>query len=446
MVRNYLTTSHAKSILKLGIPIMLGQAGVILVGFIDNIMVGHYGTGELAAASFVNNFVNLAFILGVGFSLGLTPLVAGSFASGNGQLRILLKSSVVCNLLVGIILTLFISFFYWKLEWLNQPAELIPIIKPYYLIQILSIIPLMLFNAYKQFVDGLGCSMTGMIAVLLSNIINVILNYFLIFGKCGVPELGLLGAGIATLTARIISIIILICVVHRSKKFNVLFLESKSFMGQVSIKAMRRLFSLGTPSGLQMGLESGAFSIAVIMVGWLGPIPLAAHQVANTISTLGFMIYYGLSSAVAVRVGYFYELKDKESIRESVRSGLALHFALAGALVIFLLLTHKFIGYLFVKDEEVIQLVSGLCIILCIYQFGDVLQILYSNALRGMQDVRFTAGAAIFSYIIMTILVSYILGIKLEYGVEGIWWGFPIGLTTLGVLLYWRFKKIIHRI
>lgn len=446
MIKTYFTNDHAKAILKLGTPIMLGQMGVILVGFVDNIMVGHYGTPELAASSFVNNFINLAFILGIGFSYGLIPLASGSYAAANGRLRTLLKNAVFANILVGIILTLFMGFFFWKLDWLGQPKELIPLIRPYYLIHLVSIIPFMIFNAYKQFADGVEQTMISMRSILISNVVNIVFNYLLIYGALGFPELGLVGAGLATFLSRLTMLFILMWSVHRSERFSKIFEANGSMDGQIERRSLSELTRLGIPSGVQMGLESGSFAIAVIMIGWLGSAPLAAHQVVNTISTLGFMVYYGLSSAVAIRVGMFYELGKKRAIENTVRSGLALHLALATILIILLLLFRKSIGMIFTSDASVLALVAQLIFFLCLYQPGDVFQILYSNTLRGMHDVRLTAWAAFFSYGVMAVGGGYLFGIAMGYGVLGIWAGFPLGLTTLGILLFSRYRYVIKRL
>lgn len=441
-----LKNEHARAILRLGMPIMLGQLGVIVVGFVDNIMVGRYGTAELAASSFVNNFLNLAFILGMGFSYGLTPLVSGAVASANGRLKTLLQSSLVANLLVGIVLTLIMGLFLWRIEWLAPPTELLPMIRIYYIIHLVSIIPLMAFNTYKQFVDGVGLTQIGMKAVLLGNVINIILNWLLIFGHWGFPELGLTGAGIATLTARLFALAYMVIATTYHHKIKAIYTATYSERGQVDRLTLKRLFALGTPSGMQMGLESGSFSIAVIMVGWLGATELAAHQVVNTLSTLGFMVYYGLSAAVTIRVGHFYELRRPSEIKQTIRSGLTMHAVIAGTLMIALVAFRHLVGYAFTQDREVIRLVSMLCIPVCLYQVGDVLQILFSNALRGMQDVRFTAMAAFFCYTGMIVLVAYPLGFILNLGIMGIWFAFPVGLTTLGLLLLWRYRGVVRKL
>lgn len=197
---------HYKQIIKLGVPIMLGQLGIIVVGFADNIMVGHHSMEELAAASFVNNFFTLASIFGIGFSYGLTPIISMLAAKKEPfEAGITLKNSLFSNLLVGIGLVIAMSLLLLNINHLNQPEELIPLIIPYFLLQLASIPFVMLFNAFKQFNDGLGDTLTPMWIMLGTNVVNIIGNYLLIYGNFGCPELGLNGAGIVTLGIRILS-------------------------------------------------------------------------------------------------------------------------------------------------------------------------------------------------------------------------------------------------
>lgn len=437
------TNPHTRYILKIGLPIMLGQMGVILVGFIDNIMVGWYGTPELGAASFVNNFLNLAFVFAMGFSYGLTPLVSGSYARANGKLHSLLKNSFVLNLLVGVILTLIMWICLINLHWFKQPSELIPLIKPYYTIQLVSIIPLIVFYGYKQFVDGVGSTKVSMSAILISNAINVLFNWLLIFGKFGLPELGLVGAGLGTLFSRLIMLGILIYEVHGTDRFRKIFHQNKSTQSQLNGAVIRKLTQIGLPSGVQMGLETGSFSIAVIMVGWIGTVELAAHQVVTTIGTLGFMMFYGMSAAVMIRVGHFYELKQPIEIQKVVQSGLKIQLGMVATLILFLITLRFQIPKIFSNDQEVIGLVSVLIFPLVAYQVSDMLQILFSNALRGMQDVKFTAWAAAFCYIFLTVTVAYIFGFVLKWGIIGVWSAFFVGFTTLASLLIYRYRRVL---
>lgn len=442
---NWLNSSETKSILKLGIPIMLGQLGVILVGFVDNIMVGHYGTQELAASSFVNGWINLAFVISAGFSYGLTPLVAGSYATGNGFLRSLLKSGLLANFIVGLLLTLLMGLCLLNIRWFSQPEELLPLIIPYYFIQLISLIPISLFNGYKQFVDAVGETKMGMLAVISSNIFNVLFNYLLIFGKFGFPELGLVGAGLATLGARVLSLVVLVWAVHRSELFENIFKENSSLKGRVERKSLQRLFQLGIPSGIQMGLEAGAFSVAVIMVGWLGSAELAAHQVVNTMGTLGFMMFYGMSAAVCIMVGRYYELGKPTMISAVVKSGVKIQLIMVAVVIALVIFFRHQVGLLFGADEEINAIVAVLVFPLATYQISDMLQILFTSTLRGMQDVRFTAVAAFVCYTFITIGTAYLLGFVLDLGIIGVWSGFPVGFTTLALLLIFRYKYLLNR-
>lgn len=200
---------HYKDTIRLGVPIMLGQLGIIIVGFADNIMVGHHSTNELAAASFVNNFFNLAFIFGMGFSYGLTPIIGGLFAGKElKKAGETLKNSLFINFIVGILLSLCMLLLLFNIEILDQPEELMPYIVPYYILQLFSVVFAMLFNSFKQFSDGTTDTVTPMWIMLGANVLNIIGNYFLIYGKCGVPEMGLTGAGISTLASRILTFIV----------------------------------------------------------------------------------------------------------------------------------------------------------------------------------------------------------------------------------------------
>lgn len=451
-----LGSEHARSILKLGLPIMIGQLGVILVGFIDNMMVGHYGTNELAAASFVNGVMNLSFVIAMGYTYGLTPLVAGSYAKGDGKLRTLLRSGVMASILVGLLLTLVMGFLLINIHWLRQPEELLPYIRPYYLIQLISILPIIIFNAYKQLADGVGHTKVSMVAIISGNIFNIIFNYLLIFGKFGFPELGLIGAGISTLLSRFVSLFILLYEVHFTARFRqVLDYVSESMAkslqagqdllsGKVDKGAMREITQIGMPTAIQMGFEAGSFSIAVVLVGWLGSVELAAHQIVNTASTLGFMMFYGLSAAVMIKVGSYYELGRTDEIRKTVRAGIALQSLIVLGVMILLLSCRHLLGHLFTTDTAVIEVVAVLVFPLATYQLVDMLQILLSYALRGMRDVKFTAWAAAFCYIFLTISVAYLFGFVFDWGVVGVWFGFPIGFATLALLLGYRYRKVMR--
>lgn len=432
---------HYKETIRLGVPIMLGQLGIIIVGFADNMMVGHHSTAELAAASFVNNFFNLAFIFGMGFSYGLTPIIGGLHA--NKEYRKAgetLKNSLFINFLVGILLSCCMLWLLLNIDILGQPEELMPYIVPYYILQLFSVIFAMLFNSFKQFSDGTTDTVTPMWVMLGANALNIIGNYFLIYGKCGVPELGLTGAGISTLVSRILTFVIFCFLFARRKKYKV-FLEGFK-KGTVNRLNLSKLVRLGLPVGLLMGVETGSFSLSVIMMGWIGSTALAAHQIVGVITTLGFMVYYGIAAAVTIRVSVFKGYNDWLNIRHASFAGLHLIMGVAALFVVFIILFHKNMGYLFTPEHEVVAMVALLSWSVVLYQFGDGLQILFANALRGISDVKYMAYCAFVCHFGLALPIGYFCGFILNWGAVGVWCGFPVSLTTLGILLWKRFDKL----
>lgn len=432
---------HYKEIIKLGIPIMLGQLGIIIVGFADNMMVGHHSTAELAAASFVNNFFNLAFIFGMGFSYGLTPIIGGLFAKEDHyNAGVTLKNSLFINLLVGIILSLCMLLLFFNIDKLNQPEELMPYIIPYYTLQLVSVIFTMLFNSFKQFSDGITDTLTPMWIMLSANVINIIGNYILIYGNFGAPELGLTGAGISTLTSRILMLVTFVALFFKRQGYRHYLIGFKD--GKIEKERLKHLTRLGIPVGLQMGVESGSFNLSVIMMGWIGSAALAAHQVIGVITTIGFMVYYGIAAAVTIRVSLFKHWNDMVNVRRVSFAGL--HIILAVALIVMLLILvfRDEMGYLFTPEKEVVALVALLGWSAILYQPGDGLQILFANALRGLADVKYMAWMAFVCHFGLALPIGYFCGFILDWGAIGIWVGFPISLTSLGLLLAYRFNKL----
>lgn len=279
-------------------------------------------------------------------------------------------------------------------------------------------------------------------AVVASNLFNVLFNYLLIFGKWGFPELGLVGAGLATLGSRFVALFILVGAVHYGRNFRGIFTQEVG--AKVSWQEVKKIFRIGTPTGIQMGLEAGAFSVAVIMVGWLGSTELAAHQVVNTLGTLGFMMFYGISGAVSILVARHKELGEYERISSVVKSGLRIQVVMVAVVVVLFISLRRHISYLFGGDEAVAQVVAVLVFPLATYQVVDMLQILFSSVLRGLQDVLFTAVAALFCYTVVTIGSAYFFAFVLGKGVVGIWYGFPAGFTTLALLLIMRYRYLMR--
>ena len=436
---------HYGQLASLGLPIIIGQLGIILVSFADTMMVGHYRTSDLAAASFVNNVFNLVIIFSTGFSYGLTPVVGRFFGKSDFRsIGRMLKNSLAANSLIAVLLVLVMTAVYLNVDRLGQPAELLPLIRPYYLVLLASLLPVLLFNAFKQFADGITDTLTPMWILLTGNIVNIFGNWCLIFGKLGCPEMGLLGAGISTLISRILTVVIFACIFFFSGKYAQ---YREGFLrGKVNRRDFRTLNRLGWPVGLLMGMETGSFSLATIMVGWLGTLSLAAHQVMLTVGQLGFMLYYGMAAAIAVRTSHFLGQGDVRNVRDSATAGFQLILIMAAVVSTGIFAFRNSIGGLFSENMEVAAIVAQLVIPFIIYQFGDGMQCAYSNALRGISDVKPVVLIAFIAYFLVSLPAGYIFGFVCGWGLTGIWMSFPLGLTTAGLLYFLRFRRTLARL
>ena len=430
--------------IKIGVPIVLGQLGIVVVGLVDNIMVGHFSTSDLAAASFVNSVFNIPILFGMGFSYGLTPLVGQFFGRGD-KFRVggLLRNSLLANFMIGLFLSVVMGIMYLNVHRMGQPEELLPLIRPYFLLQLTSLVFVMMFNSFKQFADGITDTKTSMWIMLSANLLNIIGNSLLIYGVWGLPALGLTGAGISTLTSRIFMFVAFAILFFRKQSYRrYLVGYHRTTYNTGDLKVLNRM---GMMVGLQMGMETALFSISGVMIGWLGTVPLAAHQVVASISTLGFMVYYGVGSAVSIRVSNFFGRGDIAGVRRATLAGTHLLGLLAISVSVFFLLVREHIGWLYTSSEDVVNLVAVLMVILVFYQFGDSLQIIFANALRGVADVTSMAVISFIGYFVIALPVSYICGFVLDWGIEGIWLGYPVGLTLTGGMMCWRFYYFLRK-
>ena len=430
--------------IKIGVPIVLGQLGIVVVGLVDNIMVGHFSTSDLAAASFVNSVFNIPIPFGMGFSYGLTPLVGQFFGRGD-KFRVggLLRNSLLANFMIGLFLSVVMGIMYLNVHRMGQPEELLPLIRPYFLLQLTSLVFVMMFNSFKQFADGITDTKTSMWIMLSANLLNIIGNSLLIYGVWGLPALGLTGAGISTLTSRIFMFVAFAILFFRKQSYRrYLVGYHRTTYNTGDLKVLNRM---GMMVGLQMGMETALFSISGVMIGWLGTVPLAAHQVVASISTLGFMVYYGVGSAVSIRVSNFFGRGDIAGVRRATLAGTHLLGLLAISVSVFFLLVREHIGWLYTSSEDVVNLVAVLMVILVFYQFGDSLQIIFANALRGVADVTSMAVISFIGYFVIALPVSYICGFVLDWGIEGIWLGYPVGLTLTGGMMCWRFYYFLRK-
>lgn len=431
---------HYRALLSLGLPIVVGQLGNIVLGFADTIMVGHHSMHELAAASFINNMFMLFVVFSVGFSNGVTPIIGRHY--GRGEVSLIgpaLRDALAVNTLFALFLLSLLSVFYLHLHHMGQPEELLPVMRPYLLVNILSIPFVCWMNTYRQFFDALGHTPVSMCVLLGGNVLNILGNYLLIYGKFGFPELGLLGAGLSTVFSRVVMCLSFLLVFLCAKRYRVY--SQGFFSGGVTRKGLSHFFQVSLPSGLQMVMESAAFSLAALLVGWLGTTALAAHQVMITVSQLFYMVYMGLASAVAIRVSHFYGQHDLGGVRLSASSGFQLTIVVALLVAIPVFLLRHSVSYWFTDSDEVCVLVSQTIILLIVQQLGDGFQCTYANALRGLACVKPLVRIAFIAYFLLSLPLSWFFGIYLDFGLRGVWLGFPISLMFAGICFHATFKR-----
>lgn len=434
---------HYSYLMKLALPIIIGQLGGIITGLADTIMVGQHSTQELAAASFVNNVLNAFIIFGTGFSFALTPLVGENLARDKKYVvSAWLKNSLMANFLLSLLLTGVMILIYFNVGRMGQPEELMPLIRPYFMVSMISVIFVMLANSFRQFVEGITDPSVSMWILLTGNLMNIVGNYVLIYGKLGLPEMGLIGAGYSTLISRIFMLLMFVLVFLFRPSYRP-YRQGFLRMWIVPSRLMR-LTKLGVPIALQQGLEAATFSLTAIMAGWLGSLELAAHQVVISISTVSFTIYLGLGSATAIRTSYFKGAGEWPQVRKITVAGVHLGILVSFLTCLVLYLVRNDISFVFSDDPQVSQIVVMLLPILMLYQFVDGAQIMLANALRGLSDVKSIMWISFITNFLIAIPAGYILGFPLGMGISGIWLAYPIGFVFSVTLLGLRARKMMN--
>ncbi len=437
-------TDDYSAILRLGLPILVGQLGMIVVGFADNIMVGHYSTAALASASFVNNLFNVAIFCCIGFTYGLTPIIGAYFSQKRyDDIGATLKAGLLINTVFTLAVMAIMFIIYLNLERLGQPEELLPIIRPYFLIYLAGMLPVAFFNVFAQWSYGIKDTRLPMWIILGSNIINIIGNYALIFGNFGCPELGLTGAGLSTLLARVLCPLAIITVFFRHKANKVY--HNGFHNAHITSSSLVKIWRISIPISMQMTFESGSFTMAAVMTGWISAIDLAAFQVIVIIGTLGFCIYYSIGAAVTVLVANEAGRCDNEAMRRVAWSGYHVMLTLMViSSTIFVLFGDKLMEA-FTNDPAVLAITSTLIFPLVLYQAGDATQINFASALRGTSKVMPMLWIAFVSYIAIGIPATYYMGFIAGFGTYGIILSFSVSLFLAAALFLIYFLRSTRR-
>ncbi len=420
------------------------MVGHTLVGFVDNAMVGQLGTSKLAAISLGNSFVFLAMSFGIGFSTAITPLVAESNAKKNIiRTKKILNNGIISCTILGIILTLLVLVAKPLVFHMGQPDEVVNIAYPYISLVAISLLPLIIFQSFKQFSDGLSFTKIAMISTLIANIINVVINYVLIYGKFGFPRLELIGAGIGTLISRICMVLIIILMIRFNNKINMYI--KNIFLLKYSSIITRKIFNLGYPSALQMMFEVGFFISGIWVCGIIGTNFQAANQIALNLSTMTFMVALGFSVAATIRIGNQKGLNDYINLRRIAISIFLIIIIVEIIFAIIFILGSELFPWLYLEDNgtedvfETVKIASKLLLVVALFQIFDGIQIVAQGALRGIQDVKIPSLICFVCYIFFGIPVMIYLGLYTELKALGVWIGFLIGLMVASFMLSLRF-------
>lgn len=437
-----MTHGYYRQIIRLGLPILVGQAGLVVLGFADTSMVGHYDTQALAAASFVNNLFNVALFAILGFCMGLTPLIGALFTqqdyAGIGRT---LKAGVYANIVFSALVTLVMTVLYFNVHRLGQPEQLLPLIRPYYRLYLYSLIPLAVFNALAQWSYAIGNTSMPMWIMLGANLLNITGNYMLIYGNWGAPELGLYGAGLSTLVARLAGPAIIIGIFLLRPAYRAYSTAFRHAAGWT--RSVGTVVRTSLPVSAQMTCEAASFTFAAVVAGWLanGDINLAAFQIVAITGTLGFTLYYSLGTAISVVVAQEAGTDNRRGMRRAAGNGYVCMLVLMSlSTCVFVCFGRQVMG-VFTEDPAVLALAMSVLLPLILYQIFDATQVCFANALRGTSHVLPMLWTAFISYVVLGSPATWLMAIPLDMGLYGIILSFSLSLGLAGALFMYFFLR-----
>ena len=410
----------------------------------DNMMVGHVGTTELAASSFANNVFMVGMYFGMGITYGITPLAGNAF--GNGKLKEVatwLKNGMSTHAVTSLLLTFLMFLIFFLLPFMGQPTEVLDAAKPYYIWLCASYLPFIMFFSVKQFFEGIGNTKIAMQITLTANAINVLLNYVLIFGKLGFPEMGLNGAGVGTFVSRAIMPVMYLFYIAYIPRF-------KRYFRLAGVQPLEKhriiaVLKIGIPIAFQLIVEVITFGIGAIMMGWLGETPLASHQVAIGLAGFTYMISLGVSQATTIRISHQMGVGDYVALQRAAYASTHLVLFFMSVMGVIFVVFRNYLPLMFTEDPQVILIASQLLIVAAVFQVFDGLQVIMLSTLRGMADVKIPMFMAFAAYLIVGIPTSYIFTFLLNVGPQGIWFGYLVGLSTAGILFFLRFRYKLQK-
>ncbi|MEQ8546888.1 MAG: MATE family efflux transporter [Cyclobacteriaceae bacterium] len=428
---------HFRRNIHLAYPVVLAQLGHIMVSVADTMMVGQVGVVPLAAATFAGAFFHVLMLFAIGVSYAITPLVAATDPKDQSKLMTYLQNGLALNMTVILFLALLGIFASYFLSYFGQDAAVALEAENYLRIVSFSLIPLMVFQTFRQFSEGLSDTFTPMVLSVIANLLNIVLNYLLIYGHFGFPELGLDGAGFATLISRVVMAVLMFFGV---RKYMI------GFKNTWSRKVISQMLKIGVPSGLQYIFEVGAFATATIMMGWISAEALAAHQIALNLSAITYMSSTGIAAAATVRIGNQMGHQDLKNLKIAGYSNLVLVAAFMFLMGILMINFRDFLTSLYINEVVVAELASGLLIIAAAFQVSDGLQAVGLGVLRGLTDTKVPTIVTFCAFWLVAIPGGYLLGFIFDLGPFGIWIALLLGLTLAALAHIYRFYSLIKKI
>lgn len=440
--------------IELAYPVMLGMLGHTLIGIVDNIMVGKLGTSQLAAVSLGNSMIFVAMSLGIGFSTAITPIVAEAQGEKDeAKIKSAFQHGLLLCTILGLFLFLLIVVAKPVMELLHQPKEVIDLAKPYLDWVAFSLVPLIIYQGYKQFADGLSLTKYSLYAIVMANVVHVFFNYVLIYGVWIFPKLGIVGAAIGTVISRILMVVFMHYLLRSKTSLRPYF---KGFSwNAIQRKMVVQLVRLGFPSAMQMLFEVVLFTAGIWLCGMLGKTSQAANQIALSMASMTFMFAMGLSVVSMIRVSNYKGMHDYKGLIVVARSIFLLAIALEIIFALFFIVLHNQLPYLFLdmghSDQffdnlEVITIASKLLLVAALFQIADGIQVVVLGALRGLQDVKVPMYLTFVAYWLIGFPTSYFLGFYTPLKAVGVWIGLCAGLTAAALFLYLRFVVVTKKL
>lgn len=437
-------STHLKDTVFLALPIVATQIGHVFTGIADNYFLGQIGKTEQAAGISANGIFVLLLVFLIGMSYAATPLVAGAEVKKDNLLKAaIFKNSLFLNSLVATLAFIVLFLMSPLMDYLQQPEDVVKLSKPFFNVLIFSMIPVSLFFTCKQYAEGLSNTKAAMYISISGNVINIVLNYSLIYGKWGMPALGYMGSAWATFIARCFMGVSFLVYVFYHPQTNEL--KKLWFSVRIKIEQLNPIWKIGINSAMQFTFEVAAFVIALFMTGKFGKEAIDAHGIAITLASFTYMFASGISSASTIRVSHFAALKNRAETKKAGNMGVMLVLLCMGIFAIIFAGLSNVLPRIFTNDEQILNLTSRLLVIAAFFQLFDGLQVTSIGILRGMEDVKFPTYITLIGYWVLALPLAYLLGFVFKMEVVGIWWALTFSLVFVGLILYWRFWYLMKK-